>query len=274
MTDKNRTNSSRFFAVLLIGGSSLAMTALASTRPAHAEAVDMRYRITLAGLSLGTASMNGSILRDRYAINLRAKLNGLVGLVLGGSGAADATGSISNGRPVSTGYALSASNSSMTRTIRMSVANAEVQTVVVDPPFEEHDDRVPVTARNRQGIVDPIGALLMPVRGNPFDPSGCNRVLPVYDGAQRFNVTLSYAETRDVAIPGYAGKALVCSARYVPIAGHRLNKKQVTFMQNNRDMSTWLIPAGDSGVLVPFKISVKTLVGTSVIEAEAVNLTR
>ena len=241
---------------------------------AQAEVVDLRYRITLAGLSLGTASMNGNIVRDRYSINLRAKLNGLVGLVLGGSGAADATGSISNGKPLSAGYALSASNSNMTRTIRMSVANAEVRNVVVDPPFEEHDDRVPVTPRNKVGIVDPIGALLMPVKGNPFDPSACNRVLPVYDGAQRFNVTLSYAETRDVAIPGYSGKALVCAARYMPIAGHRLNKKQVAYMQNNREMSTWLIPAGESGVLVPFKISVKTLVGTSIIEAETVNLTR
>lgn len=252
----------------------LCLAPIVAIDSARAEAVDLRYRITLAGLSLGTATMNGNILRDRYAINLRAKLNGLVGLVIGGSGAADATGSISNGHPNSAGYALSASNSSMTRTIRMSVANASVQNVAIDPPFEEHDDRVPIQPRNKIGIIDPIGALVMPVKGNPFDPSGCNRTLPVYDGAQRFNVTLNYAETRDVAVPGYAGKALVCSARYTPIAGHRLNKKQVVFMQNNRDMSTWLIPAGDTGVLVPFKISVKTQIGTSVIEAETVNLSK
>jgi len=247
---------------------------LALASPAHAEAVDMRYRITLAGLALGTASMSGNFIRDRYAINLRAKLDGLIGLVLGGSGAADATGTIGNGRPLSSGYALSASNSSMTRTIRMSVAHAQVQQVAIDPPFEVHEDRVPVTPRSTQGIVDPVGALVMPVKGNPFDPAACNRVLPVYDGVQRFDVTLRYAGTQQVSVPGYAGKALVCSARYTPLAGHRPNKKQVVFMQNNRDMTTWLIPAGDTGVLVPFKISVKTMIGTSVIEAETVNVSR
>lgn len=242
--------------------------------PARSEGVDMRYRITLAGLSLGTASMNGSVLNNRYAINLRAKLDGLVGLVVGGSGAADATGTIRNGHPLSAGYALSASNSHMTRTIRMSVSNAQVQQVAIDPPFDIYDDRVPVTPKNKQGIIDPVGALVMPVNGNPFDPSACNRVLPVYDGVQRFNVTLRYAGTQHVSVPGYSGKALVCSARYTPLAGHRPNKKQVVFMENNREMSTWLIPAGDTGVLLPFKISVKTMVGTSVIEAEAVNLSK
>ena len=242
--------------------------------PGHvgAEAVEMRYRITLAGLSLGTASMSGNILKDRYTLNLRAKLNGLVGMVVGGSGAADASGNIVDGRPVSAGYALSASNSTMTRTIRMSVANAQVGSVAIEPPFEEHDDRVPITQGNKQGIVDPIGALVMPFRGKLSDPGSCDRTLPVYDGAQRFNVTLSYSGVRTVDVPGYAGQALVCSARYKPIAGHRANKPQVAFMQNNRDMDAWLIPAGETGVLVPFRISVRTQVGTSVIEAESVQL--
>ena len=252
----------------------LLIASLAQASPIHAEAVDMRYRISLAGLSLGSATMSGNILRDRYAINLKAKLNGLVGMVVGGSGAADASGSISNGRPLSGGYALSASNSSMTRTIQMSVSNATVEKVAINPPFDEHPDRVPIMPRNKQGIVDPIGALMMPVRGDPFDPASCNRTLPVYDGAQRFNVTLSYTGKRDVSVPGYTGPVLVCAARYQPIAGHRPSKQQVVFMQNNRDMNTWLIPAGNTGVMIPFRISVKTMIGTSIIEAEAVNLVK
>ncbi len=241
---------------------------------AKADTLDMRYRISLAGIPLGSASMNGTILKDRYSLNLRAKLGGLVGLVIGGSGAADASGTISDGRPISAGYAISASNSKLTRTIKMSVHNSQVERVAIEPPFDVHEDRIPVTPRNKQGIVDPVGALIMPARGNPLDPSGCNRILPVYDGAQRFNVTLSYEGIQDVNVPGYTGKALVCAARYTPIAGHRPNRKPVVFMQNNRDMSAWLIPAGETGVLVPFRIAVKTMVGTSVIEAEAVNLSR
>ena len=57
-------------------------------------------------------------------------------------------------------------------------------------------DRVPVTAAHTRGIIDPVSALLMPTqgRGEPLDPDNCNRTLPVFDGATRFNVVLSYAE--------------------------------------------------------------------------------
>ncbi len=36
----------------------------------------------------------------------------------------------------------------------------------------------------------------------------------MFDGATRFNVVLSYAETRPVQKPGYVGPVLVCTARY------------------------------------------------------------
>ncbi len=243
----------------------------AQTCAVHAETLDMRYRITLAGLSLGTANMSGLVSRERYQLSISAKLQGLVGMVLSGSGSAEASGAIISGKPASNGYALSASNSSMTRTIRMSVANMKVDKVAVEPPFDEHPDRVPLNDANKRGIVDPIGALVMPAGANPLDPSQCNRTLPVFDSFQRFNVTLSYTGTRDISIRGYQGPVLICAARYTPLAGHRPTRKQTVFMQNNRDMSAWLMPVGETGVLLPVRISVKTQVGTSVIEADAVN---
>ncbi len=239
--------------------------------PAQADTLDMRYRITLAGLSLGTATMSGQMSPDKYQLNLRAQLNGLVGMVVSGSGAADGAGAINAGHIFSNGYSLSASNSSMTRTIRMSLSRANVDKVAIDPPFDEHPDRIPITEVNKKGVVDPIGALVMPIAGNPMDPANCNRTLPVYDSAQRFNVTLSYIGTKDVKIRGYTGPVLICAARYTPIAGHRPNRKQTVFMAQNRDMSAWLMPVSNTGVLVPFRISVKTQVGTSVIEADAFN---
>jgi hypothetical protein len=39
------------------------------------------------------------------------------------------------------------------------------------------------------------------------------------------------------------------------------------FMAENRDMSVWLAPVEGSRLLMPLRISVRTTIGTSVIEA-------
>ena len=143
-----------------------------------------------------------------------------------------------------------------------------VQTAIV-PPLVDMQDRVPVTAADRRGIVDPTSALVMPARAGTalLDPGNCDRTLPLFDGATRFNVVLSYAETREVQKPGYAGPVLVCSARYQAIAGHRPDRPGVKFMEDNREMSVWLAPVEGTRVLVPLRISVLTEIGTNIIEA-------
>ena len=79
---------------------------------------------------------------------------------------------------------------------------------------------------------------------------------------------LAFEGLRQVATRGYAGPVAVCTARYVPISGHRPNRLVTQFMANNRDMEVWLAPVGETRIMAPFRISVATLVGTTVIEAK------
>ena len=104
-------------------------------------------------------------------------------------------------------------------------------------------------------------------QGNPTDPANCNRTIPIFDGAARFDVVLSFVETTNVDKPGYKGPVLVCKARYVPIAGHRALRPATKFMEENRDMDVWLAPVEGSRLLVPLRIAVRTMIGMSVIEA-------
>jgi hypothetical protein len=139
----------------------------------------------------------------------------------------------------------------------------------VTPPLIDMGDRVPVTPANKRGIVDPASALMMPAvsRGELTDQANCNRTIPIFDGATRFNVVLSYGETRNVEKPGYSGPVLVCNARYQAIAGHRPDRPGVKFMEDNRDMSVWLAPVEGTRVLLPVRIAVRTTLGTNIIEA-------
>lgn len=241
--------------------------AAAGAAPVSAGEVDAQYTVSLAGLTLGTATLKGNITPSKYSLNAQANLTGLAGMVTGGKGAAAATGVINGSAIVPGNYSLSAANSEMTRTIQMGMSSGTVQQVVVNPPLEPKEDRVPVTAAHKVGVLDPIAAIMMPAKSG--SPQGaCERSIPIFDGAQRFTITLSYAGTRTVrAMDGYSGPVLVCKARYTPVAGHRSERPAVKYMANNRDMETWLAPSGAEGIYIPFRVAVKTMIGTTVLEA-------
>lgn len=242
---------------------------LLAALPASASTVDVRYKVTLAGFSIGTARLAGTFDEARYQLSVSASLTGLVGAVSGGKGAAQANGALSGTRVLASGFAMRASNSEMTRTIQIASSGGNVQTVAIEPPFDEKADRVPVQDSHKRGIIDPLSALVMPRLGRDgADPKNCERTLPVFDGAQRFDIRLTYAGTRQVeAEQGYRGPVIVCRARYVPLAGHRPERRVTKFMVENRDMDVWLAPVGSGAQLVPYRIAVKTMVGTAVIEA-------
>jgi hypothetical protein len=151
----------------------------------------------------------------------------------------------------------------------MGLNGGNVAALAIMPPLEEKADRVPLKDVHKRGVVDPVSALLMPATtaGSLTEPANCNRTIPVFDGAARFDVVLTYAETKTVEKPGYKGPVLVCNARYVPIAGHRALRPSTKFMEENRDMQVWLAPVEGTRLLVPMKISVRTMIGMSVVEA-------
>lgn len=236
----------------------------------RAGTVDATYSITLAGLTIGRASLSGVVENGTYNLNVSAALTGLVGAITNGSGSGTARGGLGNGRPLSNGFAVTATSGSASRTIQIGAAGGNVRGVSIEPPLElPNEGRIPLREQHKQGVLDPISALVMPVRnGNPLDKGNCERRLPVFDGTQRFDVVLSYAGTRQVqSEDGYSGPVLVCSARYVPVAGHRPDRRAVKFMIENRQIDTWLAPVNGGRALMPYRISVRTMVGTSVIEA-------
>jgi hypothetical protein len=250
-----------------------ALVAQADARPRHtakaaAASLAVEYGINLAGLPIGTARLNGSFERDTYRMDVSAALTGLVGAITGGQGAARVSGTI-GASPQPGAFSIATRTAHAGIAVRMALSHGNVVQAEITPPLLDMQDRVPVTAANRRGVMDPASALLMPARaqGALTDPRNCDRTLPVFDGATRFNVVLSYAETREVQKPGYSGPVLVCSARYQAVAGHRPDRPGVRFMEENREMSVWLAPVEGTRVLVPLRISVLTQIGTNIIEA-------
>ena len=258
--------------LVLAGALALPVAAEAAPRAHKAKAapagVAVDYSVNLAGITIGNAQLTGAFDGPRYRMDVSAVLTGLVGAVTGGQGSARSSGSIA-AAPLPNAFSIATRTSSSGIAVRMALANGNVTQAEVTPPLLDTGDRVPVTAAAKRGVIDPASALMMPARARAdlTDPENCNRTLPVFDGATRFNVVLSYGETRQVEKPGYSGPVLVCNARYVAIAGHRPDRPGVKFMEENRDMSVWLAPVEGTRVLVPLRISVRTTLGTNIIEA-------
>ena len=64
---------------------------------------------------------------------------------------------------------------------------------------------------------------------------------------------------------------MTCPVRYTPISGHREKKNNVTYMENNRNISVTLAPMAGKPYLVPVTISIATLIGDIRLEAEKVD---
>jgi hypothetical protein len=237
--------------------------------PARAASLQVEYEISLSGFSVGTADASASLNGDRYNMQIQARLTGLAGAITGGSLGASASGTVSSAKPLPSAYAVTSQSSTEQRTVRLGMAGGNVASVHIAPPLDPHGERVPIKELHKRGVIDPVSALLMPFygRGEPADPAACNRTLPVFDGAARFDIVLSYAETRTVDRPGYSGPVLVCNARYVPIAGHRPDRPATQFMRDNQDLSVWLAPVEGTRILIPMRISVRTMMGVTVIDA-------
>jgi len=237
--------------------------------PAGAQTLRVEYDVSLMGIPLGKADLASTFQGSKYKMEAGVKLTGLARILTGGKGAATAAGAIVGPQPRPTAFAVTSRSSSDQRTVRMGLNSGNVAAVDIDPPIDEKPDRVPVKDDHKKGVVDPVSALLMPAvaSGSLTDPANCNRTIPVFDGASRFDVVLSYADTKAAELPGYSGTVLVCNARYVPISGHRALRPSTKFMTENEDMSVWLAPVEGRRLLFPVRVAVRTMVGMSVVEA-------
>ena len=189
--------------------------------------------------------------------------------VSSGKGRAAARGALNASKMVPQLYALNAEADGKAEVARLAMVAGAVKEMEVEPPLKAAPDRVPLTDAVLQNIMDPMsGAFVyLPGTAEMLSRAACERSVPVFDGRQRYDVTLSFQRIEPVKAEGYAGPAVVCAVRYVPVAGHRPTRYTVKYMMENKDIYVWLVPLAGTRLLAPFKVSVATMIGTAVFEA-------
>lgn len=239
---------------------------LSSVAAEAAQASEARalYDVSFMGFGIAKGSLAVRVDGGSYAAKLHISTSGLARIISSEESYATAKGRI--GRELTpASYELMSRGDKVTE-VTMGLNGGKIRRLKAIPELTERADRVPVTAAHKRGVVDPLSAALVPLPAK--DPkNACDRTLPIFDGWTRYDIRLSYKGTKPIDVPGFKGDAVVCGARWVPVAGHREGNKSTAFMQANKDLEAWFVPAAEEGLMLPYKISVKTMKGMLVVQA-------
>lgn len=136
--------------------------------------------------------------------------------------------------------------------------------------FVPHQDRskkkgiVKVRPEHLENVLDPLSGILALSIGD-FDRP-CDRRLPIFDGKQRFDLVFSQRRrTQGRAAPA------VCHVRLIAISGHKKGEGADSII--NGDIEVVLQPVPKANILVPYRVTVPTILGSAVLASEEVDIT-
>src|SRR6188472_471906 len=112
-----------------------------------------------------------------YAMSANGRAGGLMKALMDGEGSFTTRGTITDGHPVPTNFTSKIVSNAQTSDVTMVLDEGSVRELAATPPPSQ--DRVPVTAANRRGIVDPLTAVLFSAAaaGETLLQDACRRTL-------------------------------------------------------------------------------------------------
>src|SRR5262249_61350231 len=143
-------------------------------------------QFSFARIPVGEITATAVFGESEYAMSARARAGGVLkALLVDGEASFSTQGTIKGGHPVPTTFTSKIVSNTETSDVTMVLDEGNVMELAATPP--PSSDRVPVTNSNRQGIVDPLTALLFSAAaaGEGLSQEACRRTLPIVECHQR-----------------------------------------------------------------------------------------
>jgi len=256
---------------LLIGAFAIVTAVVTPVGQAAAQGrLDARYEVTLAGIPIGKGAWVIDIADDQYSAAVSGGTSGLLKAFAGSTGSGSSQGRIVNGAFVPASYSATITSSKYSETIRLALSGGNVKEFAIEPEPPADPNRIPVTDAHRRGVLDPMTGSLLRVPGtaDPLSPEACRTTTSIFDGRMRYDLKLDFKRMETVkAEKGYHGPVVVCAIYFSPIAGYIPDRAAIKYLAAQRNMEVWLAPIAGTRVLVPFKMTVPTPLGTGTLEA-------
>jgi Protein of unknown function (DUF3108) len=178
---------------------------------------------------------------------------GFLRLFSDAQGSVVAEGRLSHGKPVASNFQLKLLAGRWSDEIGIVFSGNRAKETVLPTSANPSADYVPIKDADRVGASDPMTALLVYVGGNGATtvPQACERTVAIFDGHTRYDLRLAF-ERFGMAHPneGYQGEVVVCSAKFLPVAGYDPKHFLVTYLAAQHETEIWLAPLSGTRLLV------------------------
>ena len=249
-------------------GSMLTLGVLASPVTAEEIKHETRFAVKFGGLDIAKVKFDINFDDDSYSLKGAGHTAGLVNWFTSGTGEVFSEGKLKKTDLKPKAHKVSVvQKKKKPESVRLAFTNDKVSDVELKynkkPKVRKAPNYVPVEAQHLAAVLDPASPIIIPVTGKDARDGRkvCNQRFPIFDGETRYDIKLRYLSTKPVNTAGYDGHAYVCRLRYIPVAGHKKNHRNVKEMAANKNMEIWLAPMGGVSVFTPIKISVSTKYG-------------
>jgi hypothetical protein len=259
--------------IRFIGLSIVPILALASTGSKSTDAqakLDAYYTATLLGLPIGHISWAVDVKENHFSSVATGSIAGFLRLFLDAQGSVAAEGRLSGGKPVPSKFQLKLLAGKWSDEVGIAFTGNRAKESVLPNSASPSVDYVPIKDGDRIGASDPMTALLIYVGGSGATtvPQACERTVAIFDGHTRYNLRLAFERFSTVhAAEGYQGQVVVCSAKFLPVAGYDPKHFLVTYLAAQHETEIWLAPLGGTRLLVPYRASISTPMGVGILEA-------
>jgi hypothetical protein len=227
--------------------------------------------VNFNGFNVGTFEFQANTEDDSYSLTGSAHLTLLLGAFTW-IGETRAFGLITNQAPNPAAFSFDFKANSKTGSTKVDFGDGTVLGVKHIPPLTPKPDIVPLREQNLKGVLDPLSAIMVVANYSNADP--CDRRLPIFDGKERFDLVLSYkgeVKVNEQQPSGQPAIAHVCRVKYRPIAGHKADAES-SYMATTDAIEVSLRPIPSANVLVPYQITIPTMLGYATIVAKRVEI--
>jgi hypothetical protein len=259
------------FSVLALGAVMVAAVPAGSEPDevmAKAAKIVTKYGINFNGINIGDFKLNAVMANGEYNVTAQANVSLLAGILFDWTGNTASTGRMMRRGPLPYTYSFGYKTSEKSEKIDVKFSNNVVREIAVNPPQRPSSQRVPITRKHMQNVLDPLSAvvLLTNVGANKSGPDVCGKRLPIFDGKARYDLQLSYKASKNItAANGYKGPAYICKVKFIPIAGHKANDEESVYASKNEGIEVWMMPVQQAALYVPYYIYIPTPVGTATL---------
>ena len=260
----NRALTAALIPAVLLISYAAAVAAERQRVPAH---VDALYRISFTALgNIGYFRFKSDIAGEVYTLSGEAKIDTAI---FDYNGKMSSAGAVPAARPQPADYKFSYKQKALfgkkkAKSLNIAFDPAGVSKVIWVPPEEPWKKVVPVTPAQLKSALDPLSGVMALSLGNLARP--CDQRLPIYDGKQRFDVVFT-PSGKAAATKGDH----VCRVHLVPISGHKKGEGAAAVVNGNIELV--LRPVPKANVIIPFKVTVPTIIGSAVLTSEQVDIT-